>query len=175
MVLPKVCRSLRQSALLYTNPITRSGWASLPYGYCRSSIAPALSAGYNSACYEGVAETAGVVTVHTVEGEPVSDTDGLLSFLPDITYTTETVALTEQWSDPSLVASMVIARQFPAVEMIYKAEDVKAAKNGSKDDEGGKAKDDDNAASTLSMVGGVASGVALIVGLLTGTGLLMPW
>ncbi|KLO79631.1 uncharacterized protein LW93_13328 [Fusarium fujikuroi] len=152
-----------------------SGWASLPYGYCRSSIAPALSAGYNSACYEGVAETAAIVTVHTVEGEPVSDTDGLLSFLPDVTYTTETVALTEQWSDPSLVASMVIARQFPAVEMIYKAEDVKAANNGSKADEDGKAKDDDNAASTLSMVGGVASGVALIVGLLTGAGLLMPW
>lgn len=70
---------------------------------------------------------------------------------------------------------MVIARQFPAVEMIYKAEDVKAAKNGSKGDEDGKAKDDDNAASTLSKVGGVASGVALIVGLLTGAGLLMPW
>ncbi|KAF5571099.1 hypothetical protein FPANT_13618 [Fusarium pseudoanthophilum] len=155
-----------------------SGWASLPYGYCRSSIAPALSAGYSSACYQGIAETAGVVTVHTVEGEPVSDTDGILSFLPDKTWTTETVALTEYWSDPSLVASMVVARQFPVVEMIYKAEDVKAAKNGSKEDEDdkdGKAKDDDNAASALSRVGGVASGVALMVGLLTGAGLLMPW
>ncbi|EWZ35843.1 hypothetical protein FOWG_03626 [Fusarium oxysporum f. sp. lycopersici MN25] len=155
-----------------------SGWDSLPYGYCRSSIAPALSAGYNSACYEGFPESA-FVTVHTVEGERVSDTDGLISLLPSITYTTETVALTEQWSDPSLVASMVIARQFPAIEMIYKSEDVKAAKNGSKDDadddKDGKAKDNDNAASTLSKVGGVVSGVALMVGLLTGAGLLMPW
>ncbi|KAF5249099.1 hypothetical protein FANTH_5575 [Fusarium anthophilum] len=155
-----------------------SGWASLPYGYCRSFIAPALSAGYSSACYQAVAETAAIVTVHTVEGEPVSDTDGLLSLLPDITYTTETVALTKRWGEPSFVASLVIARQFPAVEMIYKAEDVKAAKNGSKDDnddKDGKAKDDDSAASTLSKVGGIASGVALMVGLLTGAGLLMPW
>ncbi|KAF4495590.1 hypothetical protein FAGAP_8274 [Fusarium agapanthi] len=150
----------------------QSGWASLPYGYCRSSISPALSAGYNSACCEAVHETAGIVTVHTVEGEPVSDTDGLLSFLPDITYTTE------KWSDPSLVASMVIARQFPAVEVIYKAEDVKAAKNGYKDDDDGKdgkAKDDDSAASTLSKVVEIASGISLMVGLLTGAGLLMPW
>ncbi|KAF5613216.1 uncharacterized protein FSUBG_946 [Fusarium subglutinans] len=175
---PKVCRPLRQSILLYTKSMARSGWASLPYGYCRSSIAPALSAGYNSACYEAVAETAAIVTVHTVEGESVSDTDGLLSLLPDVTYTTETVALTETWGEPTFVASLVIARQFPAVEMIYKAEDVKAAKNGSKDDDDdtdGKDKDDDSAASTLPKVGGIASGVALMVGLLTGAGLLMPW
>src|SRR6478735_5845300 len=166
VVLPKVCSPLIQPVLLYTNSIARSGWDSLPYGYCRSSIAPALSAGYNSACYEGFPESA-FVTVHTVEGERVSDTDGLISLLPSITYTTETVALTEQWSDPSLVASMVIARQFPAIAMIYKSEDVKAAKNGSKDDadddKDGKAKDNDNAASTLSKVGGVVSGVALLV------------
>jgi hypothetical protein len=176
LVLSEVCSSLIQSVLLYTNSIARSGWDSLPYGYCRSSVAPALSSGYGSACYEAYPDSA-FATVHTVEGERVSDTDGLISRIPSMTYTQETVALTEQWGDPSLVASMVLARQFPAVEMIYKADDVKAAKNGSKDDDDkdGKSKDDDNSASTLSKVGGFASGVALMVGLLTGAGLLMPW
>ncbi|KAF4336849.1 hypothetical protein FBEOM_9308 [Fusarium beomiforme] len=154
-----------------------SGWAGNLGGVCRSSIAPALSAGYSSACYEIVPEDA-FVTVHTVDGERVSDTDGLISLVPYTSYTKETFTMTGRWPEPTFLESLVLARQVPVVELVYKAEDVEAAKNGPKeddDDKDVKGKDDGNAASALSNFGGVLSVVALMVGLLTGAGLLVPW
>ncbi|KAF4442841.1 hypothetical protein F53441_11631 [Fusarium austroafricanum] len=134
-------------------------------------------ASYSDACYHQVPNSA-IVTVHTVEGERVSDKNGIISERPYTDFTESTVAMTEKWADPTMIASMVLARQLPVVELVYKAEDVEAAKNDSKskdDKSDGKSEGSGNAASALSRIGGVAPVVAVVAGLLTGAGLLMPW
>ncbi|KAF4459224.1 hypothetical protein FALBO_14026 [Fusarium albosuccineum] len=138
-----------------------SGWLADIWGGCYSSIEPFESATYTDMCYRAVPLSA-LVTVHTIDGTSVSEPKhSELPITEDIVktaaFTTNTHAGITDFDD------IAIVRVFGAVAVVYKDSDVKA-------------KDaDDNGASTLSTVGGVGSVIAVLVGMLTGIGLLVPW
>ncbi|KAF4994095.1 hypothetical protein FGRMN_6010 [Fusarium graminum] len=154
-----------------------SGWTGIADGNCRTSITPFASSEYSDSCNELVPESVEVVaTVHTVDGEPWSKTQGILSALPQ-TWSVSRTMESLFWPEKT---GLVIARNMAAVPLVFKASDVEVAKNATDskddDDKGGSEKADKNdAASTLPYVLGLAPVAALAVGLLTGAGLLMPW
>ncbi|KAM0401372.1 hypothetical protein ACHAQC_002058 [Fusarium culmorum] len=130
-----------------------------------------------------------VVTVHTVEGEPVSGSAGVLSAVSASgTWSDQVEKLTGIPLSPDLTSSLIVVRTLPAVPLVYKSSDIEATETGTGDDGGKKdSGDDDNkddtkkvdengsGASTSPIMYGLAPAVAFIVGMLTGAGLLMPW
>lgn len=142
-------------------------------GNCKTSIEPFESSEFTNACYE---DSPGndVVTVYTVEGESWTDSKGLLSAIPVTgTWPQTTGPFTNPWTQETAV---VVARNMPAIPLVFKASDVEAAKNDTKDEKDGDGKDDKNdATSRQPKLLGLAPMAALVVGALTGAGLLMPW
>lgn len=148
-------------------------------GNCRTSIEPFESSEFTNACYE---DSPGndIVTVHTVEGESWTDSKGLISAMPETeTWPQTTRPFTNAWTQETAV---VVARNLPAIPLVFKASDVEAAKNDTKDGEdkgdskgGSEGADKNDAASSLPKMLGLAPVAALVVGVLTGVGLLMPW
>ncbi|KAI6777121.1 hypothetical protein HG530_001066 [Fusarium avenaceum] len=150
-----------------------SGWTGVVGGNCKTSIEPFESSEFTNACYEDSPEN-DVVTVYTVEGESWTDSKGLLSAMPVTeTQPQTTEPFTNPWTQETAV---VVARNLPAIPLVFKASDVEVAKNDTKDGKDGDGKDDKNdATSRQPKLLGLAPMAALVVGILTGAGLLMPW
>ncbi|KAF5004996.1 hypothetical protein FDECE_8521 [Fusarium decemcellulare] len=138
-----------------------SGWVADIWGGCYSSIEPFESATYTMKCARALPLSA-IVTVYTIDGTSVSEPK--YSMLPITENIAETkVFTTNTMVGPTNFDDVAIVRGFPPVIMVYKDSDVKA-------------KDaDDNGTSTLSTVGGIGSVIAVLIGVLTGIGLLVPW
>ncbi|KAM0261904.1 hypothetical protein ACHAPA_009530 [Fusarium lateritium] len=155
-----------------------SGWTGVVGGNCRTSIEPFESSDFTNACYQDSRQD--VVTVHTVEGESWTDSNGILSAMPETQTWLETTEPFENgWT---METAVVVARNMPAIPLVFKASDVEAAKNDTKDGEdkgdgkgGSEEVDKNDAASTLPKMLGFVPVAALVVGVLTGAGLLMPW
>jgi hypothetical protein len=154
-----------------------SGWAAGQWGGCFSSIEPLKSATYSNLCRELIPESA-LIDVHTVEGTSVATP--LISYQSVTDLTTTTIKISELMdSEPTTYDDLVVARQLPAVALVYKESDVKKAKdNGdtksgeTEESEDAKA-DDDNGASTLNGRSFVPL-AAVLLSMLVGAGMLAP-
>ncbi|CAG1998620.1 unnamed protein product [Fusarium graminearum] len=167
-----------------------SGWDGIEWGICATYIEHFSSSNHTGICVRDYYPPQyPVVTVHTVEGEPVSGSAGVLSAVSASgTWSDQVEKLTGILLSPDLTSSLIVVRTLPAVPLIYKSSDIEATETGTGDDGGKKdSGDDDNkddtkkadengsGASTSPIMYVLAPTVAVIVGMVTGTGLLMPW
>ncbi|KAJ4250172.1 hypothetical protein NW762_011987 [Fusarium torreyae] len=150
-----------------------SGWTGGIWGGCFTSIESFDLSKYPTRCIRVYPDEA-VVTVNTVEGTRVSE--GIMS-IATVTnkYTQLTQALTSIEPEASELKEIAVARVLPAVPLVYRDSDVKAAKDGDDGKDDDKDGDDSNGASKLLAAQGLGPLVAVVAGLLTGAGLLMPW
>ncbi|KAJ3536194.1 hypothetical protein NM208_g6825 [Fusarium decemcellulare] len=125
-------------------------------------MGPFESYSYSRRCIQYYPKSA-VKYVTDVEGTYVSDRIVSIASVTG-TFTAETETLTD-FVEPTELADWAVVKWLPAIPLVYKEDDVSDAKE---DGEG-------NAASALSAARGVAPVVAVVVGLLAGAGLLMPW
>lgn len=154
-----------------------SGWAAGQWGGCFSSIEPLKSAAYSEYCNAYAPASAGV-EVHTVEGTSVATP--LISWRSVTDLTTRTMAISDlRDSRPTGFDDLVVARNMPAVALVYKPSDVKKTKD-SGDEKSGESEeskdakaDDDNGASTLNG-GSFIPLVAVLFSMLVGAGMLVP-
>ncbi|CAJ0543462.1 Ff.00g037630.m01.CDS01 [Fusarium sp. VM40] len=151
-----------------------SGWSAGQWGGCFSSIEPLKSATYSEYCNAYAPASAGV-EVHTVEGTSVAT--ALISWRSVTDLTTRTMAISDlKDSSPTGFDDLAVARNLPAVALVYKPSDVKKAKD-SGDGESEESKDakadDDNGASTLNG-GSFIPLVAVLFSMLVGAGMLAP-
>ncbi|KAF5667069.1 hypothetical protein FHETE_5772 [Fusarium heterosporum] len=125
-----------------------SGWSAGQWGGCRSSIEPVSSATYSEICNRYLPPSV-IAEVHTLDG--TSLTTPLISYMTASYTSTQTRPISELTEDnPTAYEDMIIVRQFPAVAMMYKASDIKEAKETNNPREtGGSEADDDNGASAL--------------------------
>jgi hypothetical protein len=160
-------------------------------GTCVTFVEPFSSSNYTDLCVRGYdPPLPEIATVHTVEGESVSGTSGVLSAAPWTgTWSDYLERLTDFLPDLDRTSSLIVVRTLPAVPLVYKSSDVEAAKTSTGDDDGGKKEpdgDDDeggaqevdengSAAPNLSRAFGIAPVVAVLAGVFTGAGVLVPW
>ncbi|KAF5020052.1 hypothetical protein F66182_7933 [Fusarium sp. NRRL 66182] len=166
-----------------------SGWDASLMG-CLSFIEPVVSATHTGYCTERwLSETQPPwVTVHTIEGTPVPGTAGVISHYSRTGEYSQGTAPISQFT--ARYDKATIARTLPIVPLVYQASDAEdtatqtATESDAESDEestgvaeedSGESEGEGNAASTLLKVGRISPVVAVLVGVLTGAGLLMPW
>ncbi|CAG7565167.1 unnamed protein product [Fusarium equiseti] len=172
--------------LVYCCP---SGWSPNVWGDCVTSIETLDPAKYTGICVRDYNDTfPDWEAVHTVEGEPVSNTAGVASAVPFTgTWTEELEKLTDFLEGDSYTSTLVVVKTLPAVALVhhlsdleataFSTADVKETETGGSDgeDKPEEVGENGSAASNLSKVAGLAPVVAVLVGLGTGIGLLAPW
>ncbi|GKU06501.1 hypothetical protein FLAG1_04351 [Fusarium langsethiae] len=165
------------------------GWDGIEYGICATSIEHVSSSNHKGICVQEYdPRRFEVATVHTVEGEPVSGSTGVLSAVPWTgTWSEQLEMLTDVLPNPNRTFSLIVIRTLPAVPLVYKSSDVEAARASIGDGGENNSNDDDNkddtkevdengsGATALPNVFELAPAIAVLAGVLTGAGLLMPW
>ncbi|RTE76522.1 hypothetical protein BHE90_009004 [Fusarium euwallaceae] len=145
-----------------------SGYNAEGFGNCYSS-GSASSHTYSERCIQSY--SVGEFTiVPTLDGKCLSSP--LVSWVLEAPTTyTEPLKTTAEWTSDLIAATWI-----PALALVHKDSDVGEAKSGSDaeetgESEGGDGGDDDSGASR----NGVVSVFAVMVGMLAGAGMLLPW
>jgi len=159
------------------------------WGGCVTSIESLDPAKYTGICVRDYSDTfPDWEAVHTVEGEPVSNTAGVVSAVPFTgTWTEKLEKITDFLEGDSYTSTLVVVKTLPAVALVhhlsdleataFSTGDVKETETGGSDgeDKPGEVGENGSAAPNLSKVAGLAPVVVVLVGLFTGAGLLAPW
>ncbi|KAH7173782.1 uncharacterized protein B0J16DRAFT_197341 [Fusarium flagelliforme] len=172
--------------LVYCCP---SGWTPNVWGVCITSIESLDPAKYTGICVRDYSDSfPDWKAVHTVEGEPVSNTAGVISgvFFTG-TWTEKVDKLTDFLEGDSYTSTLVVVKTLPAVALVhhlsdleataFSTADVKETETGGSDgeDKTEEVGENGSAASNLSKAAGLAPVVAVLAGFVIGAGLLAPW
>ncbi|KAJ4013507.1 hypothetical protein NW752_007809 [Fusarium irregulare] len=172
--------------LVYCCP---SGWTPNVWGICVTSIESLDPAKYTGICVRQYGTNfPDWKVVHTAEGEPVSNTAGVISAVPFTgTFSESLEKITDFLERDSYTSTLVVVKALPAVALVHhlsdleatamSTSDVKETETGGSDgdDKPGEVGENGSAASNLPKAAGFAPVVAVLVGLFTGIGLLAPW
>ncbi|RTE83933.1 hypothetical protein BHE90_001520 [Fusarium euwallaceae] len=154
--------------LVYCCP---SGYTGDNFLNCHSIMGPITDFGYTTGCihsWDGKKYTDATATFEGVESPYISKIK--ITAKPGTAYWTETVITVEE-------TNIHVATKVPAVALVYQSSDLEKATlpGGSEKETSSSGESEKNAAAAPLSVRGIMPVVAVLVGMVAGVGLFVPW